>query len=397
MPQPKLTVIDRIEAYIQRYLALADPMYSLPIALWIAATYTWEAFDAFPYVCITSLTKQSGKSTLASLMEFASCRPQSLTGITPAAMFHCIEQNKPVLFYDEAETLNSEAASMMRQVLNVGYQRGRSIQRLGDKGLREYETYCPKVFVLIGDLNDTLRDRSIIVRMKRGKAPERYNRMKCIGEGKDLREELAETLQVEDKDKAGVMHVIEDVKDGYKSFSGLPFLMPRDEEIWTPLFVLCELLCPKRIGELTKAAVDMSTEKTQEIVSYRASATAEEHVESEMYALMLLRNVLEVAPKITIRREAKVQKGKPQTSSGTYLNPDEVLTALKLLIAAPWRKYKHDGLTRDQMADLLSRHFGLKTQAYRVGGIKDKPVRVYDLAAIQAKANEVGITQKGDE
>jgi hypothetical protein len=144
----------------------------------------------------------------------------------------------------------------------------------------------------------------------------------------------------------------------------------------------------------------MSTEKTQEIVSYRQSATAEEHAESEQYAQLLIRNILEISPALAIEARSKTKQkkekktGSAQKQPKTILNPDSVLAKLKELNAAPWRKYKHNGLTRDQMADLLSRHFSLKTISWRVDS---KPVRVYDLAAIRQKANEIGITEKGDE
>lgn len=386
------TIIDHIEAYIKRYLALSDEVYSLPIALWIAATYAWETFDVFPYLCITSLTKQSGKTLLANLMEFSVAKPENLAGLTPAAMFHCIEEKKPVLFFDEAEILNSEAASMMRSVLNVGYRRGTKIQRISKDGLVEYETYCPKVFILIGDVYDTLRDRSIIIRMKRGKGAERFNYAKAKSEGQEIRDEMEEMIGDGETGKP----FLKRIEDEYRTFLGLPFLQPRDEEIWTPLFVLCRILCPMRITELTRCAVDMSTEKTQEIVSYRQSATAEEHAESEMYAQQLIRNILQIADELKV--DAKIgqdRKGRKRNKSTLTLHPDNVVEKLKSINDAPWRKYKHNGLTRDQMTNLLSRHFGIKTYACRIGN--NKPVRVYDLVEIQQKANETGITTIGDE
>lgn len=389
--QTKPTVIDRIEAYVSKYLALSDPIYSLPIALWIAATYVWESFDAVPYMCVTSLTKQSGKTTLLNLIEFTSNRPLSLTGMTPGAMFRCIELNKPTLIYDETESLNSEAASMTRQILNSGYQAGKGVMRIDGEDLKVYGTFCMKVFALIGDLNDTLRDRSIIIRMKRGKAKERFSRKLAISEGKDLRAELEETLQVRVSENE--TKPVQAILDHYTAFSGLPFLNPRDEEIWSIIFVVAEVLCPKRIEELTRCAVDISTSKTDDPMSFRASATAEEHAESEQYAILLLRNILEIAPFLVVQAKRKATSRKTKTEK-TVLHPESVLIKLKALTAAPWRKYRHDGLTRDQMADLLSRHFGIKSVAWRV---ESKPVRVYDLAAIQKKANEIGVTVKGCE
>lgn len=391
----KQTLIDRIETYLRSYVVMADDSYFLPTALWIAATHTWDSFDAFGYVCITSLTKQSGKTTLANLIEFSCHEPHQITAMTPAAMFHCIEEKKPVIICDESEVLNSESATFLRAALNAGYRRGSKVERIGEGGkIVEYQVYCPKVFVLIGDVYDTLRDRSIIVRMKRGRPVKRFVYKAAKSEGHDLRAEAVETMK-EHKDEIEKM---------YHDFKGLIFLPGRDEEIWTPLFVLASMLCPKRMEELTRCAVDIATEKTHE-TNKSKNLAAENAAESDHFQVLLLRNILEIAPQLTqdARGDTKPRKdsrGSKRKQEKAILRPDAVLEALKQMTTGPWRKYRaagtllqRDGLSRDQMADLLAR-LGVKTIPWRVDS---KPVRVYDLEALKAKALEIGITQKGDE
>lgn len=380
----KETVIERLENYLRSYVTTGEEYYIFPIALWIAATHCWQTFDAFPYVCITSLTKQSGKTRLAELMGFTSDKAKPLAGMTPATIFHSIESEHPVLIFDEAEILNSEAATMMRSVLNVGYRRGAKIPRIGSDGVVEYDTYCPKIFILIGDVYDTLRDRSIIIKMKRAKSPKRLIHAVAQSEGHDLRAEMGEIAT----ERA------EEIKQAYREFSGLPFLPDRDEEIWTPLFSICKVFCPERIEELTRCAVDMSTEKTSAPISYRESRAAEENAEREQYALILLRNIMEIAHavKIEAREETKKRKdgkGSRRKTAKTVIEPNTLLDKLKALTTAPWRKYRGEGLSRDQMADLMGgAPLNLKTLTWR---IENKGVRVYDLEQIEKRAIELGI------
>ena len=48
-----------IEGFLGRFIVL--PAHTaLPLALWAVATFTFESFDAFPYLAITSPTKRCG-------------------------------------------------------------------------------------------------------------------------------------------------------------------------------------------------------------------------------------------------------------------------------------------------------------------------------------------------
>lgn len=401
----KPTVIDRIEAYLKRYIVFSDPAQSFPLALWIAMTHCWQQFDSLGYVCITSLTKGSGKSTLGHLIEFSSHEPHSITAMTPGAMFHLIEEVHPVILCDEAEPLNSESAGFLRAALNSGYARGAKIERIGDGGkIVAYDVYCPKVFILIGDVFDTLRDRSFIFRLtkipegKRGSV-ERFIRKKAMSEGHDLRDELKETMKEAE----------EKIEKLYRDAKELLYLPPRESEIWTPLFMLCMLLCPERSEELMRISVDMATAKTEESVNYRQNMDAEEKAKDDYYKAMLLRHIIEIAPKLAYQENGQTKPRKDKRGSRDKqpilaLHPEAVLAELKKMPTGPWRKFKGDGLTRNQMADMLSA-LNCKTKPWRCPSAallkqfgESKPVvRVYDLDALKTKAIEIGIEMEQGE
>ena len=57
-----------VEGFLRRFIVL--PVHTaLPLTLWALATFTFESFDAFPYLAITSPTKRCGKTRLLECLE----------------------------------------------------------------------------------------------------------------------------------------------------------------------------------------------------------------------------------------------------------------------------------------------------------------------------------------
>jgi len=353
------SIVSQIESYILKYVSFADPSYVLPLALWIVGTFIYPDFDCYPYLVITAATKRAGKSRLGEILSFCASNPRNFGAMTPAGLFYSLETEHPVIFFDEAETLGSEAASTMRAVLNMGYRKGQSVPRLVKGKLKEFPTYSPKVFILIGDVADTLRDRSIIVRMKRGEPKERFIFEVAKGEGDGLRTRIDALL----KDGAYI-----DICSQYMSHRELSFLNDRDEEIWLPLFSIARLLCPHRIKELTQSAVDITTEKTAEAVRYVNLQGEERKADDDEYAKRLLIDVQSVL------KSAGDHLGRMGSAS--------IVEQLKTMPEAPWRKFRGSGLTIQNLADMLAR-FGVTPNYVRVGRNTDNVVRGYRLKHVE--------------
>lgn len=332
-------LVQRIEDYIQDFVTLADPHYSLPLALWTIGTFCFPDFDAFPYLVITSPTKRSGKTRLSEMLTFACSNPRNF-GAVSASIYRLIETERPTIVFDEAETLSSEAASTMRAVLNVGYRRGQTIPRTVGQTIKEFQTYCPKIFVLIGDVYDTLRDRSIIITMKRAETRRRFTYDVAKAEGQELREAI----------HAAVSAHAGDIQHGFQNHKGLPFLMDRDEEIWTSLFVLAEIFCKSRMQELEIAAVDMSTEKTQESKRYVDLRAAEDKATEDEYAKRLISDLY----------------GLFAANGRAVIRTEDVIDLLKAIPTAPWRKFRGEGIDAHDLSNMLSR-FGLRPVRVQYG------------------------------
>lgn len=339
--------ITEIERYLSQYMVFPNEGLRFVVALWIIGTYLWPELDVFPYLTITATTKRAGKTRLLELLKFTCSNPQSMTGGTGPTMFYMIRDESPTLLFDEAERLSSEAAGIMREAMNSGYRRGQTIPRMGEgKKVEHWPSYCPKAFSLIGHVNDTLRDRSIIVQLRRG-TPQQMDKLvrfvygRAEAEGNAIG--LAVKEQIEENKKA--------LLDAFDSFTGLSFLTSdRDEELWTPLFVLCAQFAPQRVTELQRIAVDVATEKTAEALSYSElnQAGAEDQAQNEEYGLVLLRHMAEIM------------------GSEKQITTADALTRLYEMPTAPWRKFKGTGLTPTMMADMLAQ-FGLTPKPVRFG------------------------------
>ena len=273
-------LIAELESYIRSYVSLAESSYAFVIALWLVATHVWTVFDAFPYLVVTSATKRSGKTRLLEVISFVASNSRPVVNISPAALYRTISADKPTLLVDEAEMFSS-AKSEFRSLLNSGYRRGQTVKRHDG----DYETYCPKAFALIGDVHDTLRDRSIVIEMKRGEPASRFVYAIAREEGAALHETI----------NAAVTSKAEEITEALRSFEGLRWLInDRDEEIWTPLSVLCRLLCPDRLPELGRAAADISAAKTAKAKKYSELGEEEDSAQGQEYAVRLLHDMLRV-------------------------------------------------------------------------------------------------------
>lgn len=357
----RLQTVEHIEAYINKYVAFSDA-YSLPIALWVMSTFVFQSFDAFPYMVVTSETKRSGKSRLGiDIMSFIASNPRAFTAMTPSTMFNIIEAEHPVVLFDEAETLSGEGQSAMTQILNAGYRKGSRIPRMiGKDEWKEYDTYSPKVFVLIGDVRDTLRDRSILIRMRRAEAPTRFVYETAKAEGNDLRAEVSEVVKARTAD----------IEQMYTSFTGIEFLTDRDEEIWTPLFVMASLFCPERLAELSRIAVDMATEKTAPKTRYTQLQKdgAELEAQQEEYEVRLLRDLLTVM-------------------DGKNLSSVDAVARLRELATSPWRKFRGDGITAHNISDMLARFQGVRPVPIRSG---KSVFKGYKIDAVRLAVKKLG-------
>ena len=229
MAQKQLTALPayadlfaRLETYFAGYMAM-PAAWSTILVLWAIGTWTFRSFDAFPYLVVTSATKQSGKTRLMELLSFICQRPVMTTDSTPAVVARLMGSAAEMgggltLMIDEAEKLSRENHPL-RALLNIGYRRGQVWQRTYQNAVIDYPAYGPKVFSLIGDVFDTLRDRSIVFTLHQGKPARGFAWSSAEAEGNAIRSTLV-AMALYRGDVATVDHI---------------FVGGREAEIWAPI------------------------------------------------------------------------------------------------------------------------------------------------------------------
>ncbi len=163
-------------------------------ALWIVFSWCIKVFKIAPIACITAPEKRCGKTQLLTLMSYFCAKPLSTSNITAPALFRSIEKWKPTLFIDEADAFlkNNEE---MRGVLNAGFEvNGCVIRTVGeDHDPTPFNVFCAKAISGIGHLPDTLKDRSIMLELRRKRQDETRERLRHadMREFDDIKRKLA--------------------------------------------------------------------------------------------------------------------------------------------------------------------------------------------------------------
>lgn len=88
-------------------------------ALWILHTYAFELRDVSTYLGIESPEKRCGKTTLLTLLGRLVNRPVAAANISSSAFFRVIQETRPTLLIDEADTF-LQGNDELRGILNAG-------------------------------------------------------------------------------------------------------------------------------------------------------------------------------------------------------------------------------------------------------------------------------------
>lgn len=323
-------VVKKLETWFSSYMAMPRE-YALVVALWVLNTHVFQAFDAVPYVVCCASTKQSGKTVLTELAALVSKNGKVITDVTKATLFRMLEARDGIMTIciDEFEKQSREG-SELRPFANAGYRRGQSIPRTMPNGkVVDFPVFCPKWFAQIGDVYDTLRDRSIVLWLSRGIPARKYRRSEAEREAIALNQEIAQLFRL----MAG-----NEIK-----YVEATWLEGRDEEIWSPLFSLAHAfdLSKEDRDRLVAASADLTAAKTQKARTFENLGTCEGTAQEDQYAVRVLRDLVSV-----LREDEKA------------IPSDVAVERLKSIPSGPWRHYK-GGLNEIGLAAMLARYQAL--------------------------------------
>jgi hypothetical protein len=230
-------LLDDLGRFVRRFVVLSDEQ-AVTVSLWIAHTFVIDAADATPYIAVTSATKRSGKTRLLEVLEPLVREPLPTANISDAALFRAIAELSPTLLLDEVDAIFGPKArdrEDLRGMLNAGYRRGAVARRMGGPRmttLEAFPVFCAKALALIGELPDTVADRSIRIRLERrtrDEPIERFRRRDVAPEAEPLRDRLADWCDPQlDELRRIRPHLPDELDD-------------RAQDCWEPLLALAEL------------------------------------------------------------------------------------------------------------------------------------------------------------
>ena len=180
------SVLNLVCNFLQLYVRFSSPAQPTAIALWVAHSWTLDAFDYTPYLRVDSPEKQCGKTRVLDCLELIT--PKAWRTISPseAVLFREIDRDRPTLLLDETDTLfcngKDDRAESLRALLNAGFERKARVPRCVGQGssfgVQHFAVFCAKAFAGIGSLPDTIRDRCILIRLVRKSRNESVERFR---------------------------------------------------------------------------------------------------------------------------------------------------------------------------------------------------------------------------
>lgn len=249
-------VLDDLVFFIRSYVVLNDDQ-AVAVALWAVHAHAAEAAEFTPYIVVTSAEKRSGKTLLLDLLGRIVPRPLAVANTSVAALFRSIEDEAPTLLFDEVDAVftrnGGDREQELRGVLNAGFRRGplgTVLRTVGPTHTpKHFPVFCPKVLAGIGELPDTITDRSIVIRMKRKASTECVQRMRSRDVAEPAGAMRSRLADLAARNVEGLTDTRPELPDA---------LDDRAADIWEPLLAIADLAGPRWSARARAVALALS-------------------------------------------------------------------------------------------------------------------------------------------
>ena len=230
--------LNSVRAFIRRFVHL-DNHQATAATLWTAHTHVIDAFDATPYLQITSATPEAGKTRLLEVLAGLVNNAWLTQRTSAAVLVRKIDAEQPTLLLDESDAAfggDREYAEALRGVLNAGYRRSGKASLCVGQGAkisyRDFSTFCPKAIAGIGKLPDTVVSRAIRIELRRRTKDEPVEKFR-ERDAKQQSEPIRETLV------AWASTALDTLREARPMMPD--GLRDRAEDVWEALFAVADL------------------------------------------------------------------------------------------------------------------------------------------------------------
>ena len=270
--EPPKELYREIKHTLKNYIEFQrEAIYGI-ITAWIIATYFHRCFHAFPFLFIYG-KKQSGKSRFLDLLERLSFNAIKVKGVSVASLADSIDGIRGTFLNDQAEELSDKKNTGILGILTDSYTIGGGKRRIvntsnNGRKIMEFETYGPKAFASIKEIDSDLKDRCIEITMLRAIKEYPYPDAYLTIWG-DLRDKLYKLLLTK-------WHVVKDIyQDTGKDVSH------RVKELWRPIETILRL-------------EDVPGEEMQEIKNFFLESMQETQNELSEYEISLFETLKDI-------------------------------------------------------------------------------------------------------
>ena len=263
-PWPSEVNLDKllvaIISTLKTYIVLSDAQ-ALAVALWSLLTWVVEHVEVLPLLTITAPEKACGKTQLLDIIARICARSISVSNITLAALFRCVEQYTPTLLIDEVDTFIRDKQELLG-LINAGHTRTSAhvIRTVGDNHEpKKFSVWSPKVLAGISldrHLKDTTLSRSIVISMRRKLSDETVQRLRRAEKNRfvDISRKCARFALDHGATIAAISPELPDQ------------LSDRQQDNWEPLFAIAQLAGPAWLEKANHAALTLSQTENEESV-----------------------------------------------------------------------------------------------------------------------------------
>lgn len=176
-------LLNEIARTVKRFIVLDDHQADAA-ALWTAYTWFVDVAEIVPIAIADAPEKSCGKSQLLTVFGRMSYRPLSASNASPSALFRAVEQWRPTILIDEADTFFRDNHEM-HGLINAGYSRDGYVLRseaVGDSfEPRRFSVFSPKAIAGIAlekHLPDATMSRGIVFNLRRKLPHESVERLR---------------------------------------------------------------------------------------------------------------------------------------------------------------------------------------------------------------------------
>lgn len=260
-----MKALDEIEAILRKCVILQKDEDYWALTLWIAFAWAISEMDFSPRVVLYSPEKRCGKSLALEVISLLLHEPRMTSSISASALFRSIDKDESKAnLIDEIDATfgrngDKEKAEALRQIINAGTKRGAIATRCVGATFetKDFKVFCAIAMAGIGEdsIPDTIRDRSIIIEMRR-----KHKAEKILEFQSDEVDQIFKPVRDRLEEWIGVHK-----QEFRKTRPELPSeLNSRKKDVWKPLFKIAHSAGEEWIKKAWQASIALSSGEVED-------------------------------------------------------------------------------------------------------------------------------------